>query len=408
LDRRINNINVGQKVELIHKITQADIEKFIDLTGDDNPLHCNEEYAKNTSFKGVVSHGMLTASFISTIVGKKLPGDGALWISQSLNFLLPVRVNDELVFESEVIKIQKREAILHIETKVYNQNGKKVLTGIGLVKLLDSENNDSVGDNLSKLKPEKDKINFSGEKIVLVLGASGGIGSSIALKLSEKNYTVVVHYNKSLDKAKELAFQIEKRGGKTYFVGADLNEEHDVNSMFDEIEKNIGKVYYIVNCVSSPIKDKAFEISHWNDFQLQINSQIKGTFNSVKRAIPNMLADKRGSFVNIGSTVTEGVPPLKWTSYSLAKSALKSLVKSLANEYGNKGIRFNLVSPGMTDTDFISEIPEKNRLIHAAQTPMRRLVKPEDVASAVIFLLSDEASFITGENLVVSGGKLML
>ena len=89
---KFESINIGDNAELTHTMTQSDINQFVKLTGDDNKLHVDEEYASTTSFKKPVAHGMLSASFISTIIGTKLPGDGALWYSQSLEFLQPVRV----------------------------------------------------------------------------------------------------------------------------------------------------------------------------------------------------------------------------------------------------------------------------------------------------------------------------
>ena len=114
--------------EIKHKITKKDIDKFVDLTGDDNKLHIDEDYAKKTSFKKPVVHGMLGASFISTIIGTKLPGDGALWFSQTLNFLLPVRVGDEIVIK-EVIK-NDRDKSIELSTEIFNQNFQKVTSGI--------------------------------------------------------------------------------------------------------------------------------------------------------------------------------------------------------------------------------------------------------------------------------------
>src|SRR6187402_1989302 len=104
-------INVGDKETLSHKISKQDIDKFVQLTGDDNKLHVDEAFAGTTQFKKPVVHGMLGASFISTIIGTKLPGDGALWFSQTLEFLLPVRIGDDLTVVAEVIKKHDKEQI---------------------------------------------------------------------------------------------------------------------------------------------------------------------------------------------------------------------------------------------------------------------------------------------------------
>ena len=104
--------------EITHLITQEDVNKFADLTGDDNKLHLDEKYASKTSFKKPVVHGMLGASFISTIIGTEIPGDGALWFSQTLEFLLPVRVGDEITVMAEVTKKRDRDQAIELKVKI--------------------------------------------------------------------------------------------------------------------------------------------------------------------------------------------------------------------------------------------------------------------------------------------------
>ena len=121
---KYDSIKLGDTAEIKHVITNEDLSKFVDLTGDDNRLHVDKNYAKNTSFKKQVVHGMLGASFISTIIGTKLPGDGALWYSQSLEFLLPVRIGDIITVKAEVIKKNDRNRSVELITDIYNQNNK--------------------------------------------------------------------------------------------------------------------------------------------------------------------------------------------------------------------------------------------------------------------------------------------
>ena len=101
---KYEDIYIGQKEVLRHKVTQADIDKFVDLSGDDNKLHVDKDFAAKTSFRKPVVHGMIGASFISTMIGTRIPGDGALWFSQTLEFLLPVRIGDEISVIAEVTK----------------------------------------------------------------------------------------------------------------------------------------------------------------------------------------------------------------------------------------------------------------------------------------------------------------
>jgi len=123
---KFEDIQVGDIEQIKHKITEKDIDRFVELTGDDNKLHVDETYAETTPFKKPVVHGMLSASFISTIIGTKIPGDGALWISQNLDFLLPARIGDEITIKAEVIKKIERQQIVEIKTEIYNQHKQKV------------------------------------------------------------------------------------------------------------------------------------------------------------------------------------------------------------------------------------------------------------------------------------------
>lgn len=129
-------IRVGDREELVKSISEQDIQRFVEMTGDDNSLHVDPQFASETSFKDVVAYGMLGASFISTVIGTKLPGPGALWIPQNLEFLLPVRLGDRLTVACTVLKKNDRERLLELEKRIVNQNQQTVLSGQGKVKVL--------------------------------------------------------------------------------------------------------------------------------------------------------------------------------------------------------------------------------------------------------------------------------
>jgi len=130
-------INIGDKAEITHKITKSDVEKFIGLTGDNNKLHTDKEYASKTTFKKPIVHGMLGASFISTVIGTKLPGNGALWFAQNIEFLLPVRIGDEITVKAEVIGKYENIQVLKLSTDIFNQYNQRVTKGIAKVKILE-------------------------------------------------------------------------------------------------------------------------------------------------------------------------------------------------------------------------------------------------------------------------------
>src|SRR5258708_5051549 len=138
--KRFDQFQVGDCAKLIHTITEADVNKFVDLTGDDNPLHVSKSFAKKTVFKDTVAHGMLGASFISTLIGKYIPGEGALWVSQNFEFLLPVRIGDELTIQAKIIEKHESQHILVLEAEIINQHRQVVVKGLGKVKQLHIDN----------------------------------------------------------------------------------------------------------------------------------------------------------------------------------------------------------------------------------------------------------------------------
>lgn len=394
--KKIEDFFVGQTAQFTQKITEDIVKKFVEITGDDNPLHVDKAFAEQSSFKGIVTHGMLSASFISTMVGKHIPGDGALWVSQNLQFLLPVRLNDELLIKAEITKLAVKERLLNLKTEILNQYGQKVLTGDGQVKLLE------VKEQEKEISPAAAR-----KKVALVTGSSRGIGAAICKKLAEQGYKVVVNYRSDEAGANNTVKEIISKGGQASAFKADVSSEKEVAMLFDFIRKQFGGLTVLVNNASPKIIEKKITESTWEDYTRQMEGQLKAAVLCSNAAVQLMEPIKYGAIVNIGSIVSLSVPPAKWAAYTVAKAALTSFTKGYALETGPTGIRVNMVSPGMTDTLMVAEIPEKQRLLQAAQTPLRRLSRPEDVANAVAFLASDEAAYITGENLLVGGGKAM-
>jgi 3-oxoacyl-[acyl-carrier protein] reductase len=139
---RFETIQVGDEAEISRVITAADVDAFVTLTGDTNPLHTDEAYAAQTSFQQPVVHGMLTASFISTIIGTKLPGEGALWYEQQLRFIAPVRVGEQIRVWAKVTHKSAAQRIVLLETVVFGEGGRRVIEGQGKVKILIREEPD--------------------------------------------------------------------------------------------------------------------------------------------------------------------------------------------------------------------------------------------------------------------------
>lgn len=391
---KFEEIAVGDSAEIEHVVTAEDIAKFVELTGDDNRLHVDPAYAAQTTLKKPVAHGMLGASFISTVIGTKLPGDGALWFAQNLEFLLPVRVGDKLVVRAEVLRKIDRMRAIELQTDIYNQDRRKVTTGVAKVKLVEQETSIS-----PEPRPKK--------QVALVVGGSGGIGSAICQTLAEDGFEVAVHYFRNENGASQVVDSIKTAGGHAWAVGADICSEAATGEMVERVERQFGPISVAVYCVTARIATMSFNDLVWNDFEEHMNTNLQGAFNLVRMVLPAMEKQEFGKLIFIGSLFSDA-PVEKQIPYVTAKGALDSFCRSLAQEFGPKGIRFNIVSPSMTDTELIADVPERFRLMTAAQTPLRRLARPEDVAGAVAFLASDRGDFLTGETIRVNGGQFML
>jgi len=390
-----DKIKVGDIAEFEHVLTQEDIHKFADLTGDYNPLHLDEEYAKKTYFRKPVVHGMLSASFISTLIGTKLPGAGALWTSQTIEFLRQTYIGDTLRIISTVKQksLATRSIVLHID--ITNQHDQKVISGESTVKLLEVES-------------EENELAIDRNKTVLITGGSQGIGAAIAKMLADEGYSVAINYLKSKQSAENLVESICQSGGNSIAVQADVAVYGEVDSMFSTIETTFGVIDAVVHCAAPQNTLQPFSSLTWDDMQRQLDGQLKGAYNCAQRVLPTMVHAEKGALVFLGSIAAESTPPTQQTDYVVAKASLSALARSLAVEYGPKGIRINVVSPGMTQTDRIADYPEKSKMLTKMHTPLRQLAQPRDIANMVSFLISDKASHITGQVLRVCGGIAMV
>lgn len=408
---KFDQIQIGDKSSVTHTITTKDISDFVALTGDDNPLHVDAKYAAQTSFKKPVVHGMLTASFISTLIGTKLPGEGALWYEQSLRFLAPVRVNDTITVNGVVRHKSLTQRVIVINITVALQNGKSVIEGDVKVKILNDggEGETSADAPLAVTKP-KTKLTIKKHRqsgAVIVTGAGRGIGAAIAQALALDGFPVIVNYYTSFKEAALVVKTIKAQGGDAIAVQANVADRTEIAQLVTTAQSEFKTFSGLVNCASAPIEDMLFSDLKWDHLQDHIDTQIKGAFNLTQEIIPYLLEQKKGVVVNIASTVTDHIPPARWIPYTIAKAGLIAMTKSLANEYGKDNLRFNCVSPGMTMTDMIADVPEKSKILNKMNTPLRRLAEPADIANTVSYLFSEKAGFITGQNIRVCGGSVM-
>jgi len=244
-------------------------------------------------------------------------------------------------------------------------------------------------------------------KVALVTGASRGIGAATAMKLAQHGATVAVNYNQSKEKANEVVATIEKNNGHALAVKANVFDREESEKMVRKVENEFGKIDIVVLNAGANFKNAPFMEQTWEDFEKKILHEVKGSFWTLKAALPLMIERKSGSVIIVSSGLSRK-PNTGFSAHSTAKSALDAFAKSLAFEMGPMGIRVNVVAPGLTLTDATSSMPEERKKMTAGMTPLRRVGLPEDIAGAVLFYASDESKFITGNYLPVNGGQMML
>ena len=243
------------------------------------------------------------------------------------------------------------------------------------------------------------------EKTALVTGASRGIGRAIALALASKGFAVALNYAGSHDAAEAVKKEIEDAGGKAFTVQGDVSKSEDVDRIFKTVKDEFGGLDVLVN--NAGINRDALLIrmkeSNWDDV---IATDLKSDFLTTKAAAAMMMRKRKGSIINISSVV--GIMGnIGQANYAAAKAGVIGLTKACAKEMAARNIRVNAVAPGFIETAMTDGIPEKIREGMIASIPMGRMGQPEDIARAVCFLASDDASYITGQVLCVDGGMAM-
>jgi 3-oxoacyl-[acyl-carrier protein] reductase len=241
-------------------------------------------------------------------------------------------------------------------------------------------------------------------KVAIVTGSSMGIGADIAKGFATEGASVVVNYPSEKENANKVLDEIAQAGGKAIAVMADISVEADVIRLFEETRKAFGRLDVLVNNAGvykfAPIEEVTPELFH-----LHFNINVLGTLLACRQAV-KLFGDRGGSIINLASAAIVLNLPTS-SVYAASKSAINTITAVLAKELGPRKIRVNSISPGLIDTEgthaagFIGSDLETSL---AAQTPLGRTGRPSDITPIAVFLASEESGWLTGENLVVSGG----
>ncbi|MGC8718469.1 MAG: 3-oxoacyl-[acyl-carrier-protein] reductase [Thermodesulforhabdaceae bacterium] len=243
---------------------------------------------------------------------------------------------------------------------------------------------------------------MSDARVAVVTGASRGIGRAIALSLADAGMDVVINFRSGQEAAEETARLVESKGRKAYLFPFDVADPEAVKNGFKEILKTCGRVDVLVNN-AGVTRDNLTVMMKLSEWEEVIRTNLSSVFLCSQAVIKPMLRQKWGRIINITSVVGI-VGNAGQANYAAAKAGIIGFTKSLAKELASRNITVNAVAPGYIETDMTKALPEDARKTLLSQIPFGREGKPEDVAAVVRFLASDEAHYITGEVIRVSGG----
>jgi len=241
-------------------------------------------------------------------------------------------------------------------------------------------------------------------KVALITGAAQGIGKAVTLVLARHGADVVVA-DVNIEKAQETAREVEALGRAAMAVRVDVTHLEDVEKMVEAAIQRFGKIDILVNNAGIA-RDKLILRMTEEDWDTVLNVNLKGTFNCTKAVIKHMSKQRSGKIVNIASVVGMMGNPGQ-ANYSASKAGVIGLTKTVAREFAARGINVNAIAPGYIQTPMTEVLPEKAKEELKRLIPMERLGQPEDVAHAVLFLVSETSSYITGNILNVNGGIYM-
>jgi NAD(P)-dependent dehydrogenase (short-subunit alcohol dehydrogenase family) len=242
---------------------------------------------------------------------------------------------------------------------------------------------------------------------VIVTGASRGIGAAIAGKLADDGYGVIVNYAADAEGAESVVSAIRAKGGRAEAVRADVASEDDITAMFDRAQEQMGPLTALVNNAGSVGEQAHIDQQHEDALNRLMQVNVVGPMLCAKHAVQAMSTahgGKGGSIVTIASLAAQA-PPGDWgvVPYEATKGALVTFARGLSNEVAPEGIRSNSVSPGAIDTAMSASTPEVRDFI-VQQSPLGRIGRPDEIANAVSWLISPEASYVTGSDITVAGG----
>ncbi|MFC1532068.1 3-oxoacyl-[acyl-carrier-protein] reductase [Thermodesulfobacteriota bacterium] len=247
----------------------------------------------------------------------------------------------------------------------------------------------------------------SSGRVAVITGGSKGIGRAVAYKFAEEENAkiVIVHYDPDESASSETLNILEGKGVKTESRKVDVSSKADVETLFQDIISEFGKVDVLINNAGIT-KDSLLMRMSEDDWDMVLKVNLKSVFNCTQAVIRSMIKQRGGAIINIASVAGQ-IGNAGQANYAASKAGIIGFTKTIAREVASRGITVNAVSPGFIDTEMTAVLPDKVKESYLQQIPLGRLGSPEDVAGAVCWLCSDSAGYITGQTIHVNGGMFM-
>jgi len=241
-------------------------------------------------------------------------------------------------------------------------------------------------------------------KVILVTGASRGIGAAAAIRLAQGGAAIAVNYHQNKEAAEKVFSQIRDAGARGLIVQADVTQKDQVDTMVQAVERELGPIDVLVNNAYFPFEVGPLHALSWESFHRAIEHELSAFYHCARACLPAMQKKQSGRIIVVSTRLAQQPLP-KMGAYAAAKSALESMANTMAIELGPLGIAVNVVTPAFTLTDASMIMPEAFRERVKDTRPLKKHLYPEDVAGAIAFLAGDEASMMTGSHILITGGS---
>jgi len=345
---------------------------------------------------------LFATCLLSTLVGMRLPGRHATFSGFRLSFNRQIQWGKVYRMKGRVRFKSHSTATVVQEVSVQDLDNEFETCAAGKV---DARVNESAPKmpSLESLRDDAADLQLR-NKVVLITGASRGIGATIAKLFAVHEAKVVVNYCQGKEDAERVVAEIVGSGGEALAVQADVSDAEQVRRMITTIRERYSTVHVLVNNAVRDAYPIPFMELTWSEVQRDIDVTVRGAFNCCQEVLPLMIAAGSGKIINIATVFTENPQPSQ-AKYVMSKSALIGLTRSLAVEFAHHHIQVNAVVPSVVETDLTKHVSKMFLGEMKSRTPMRRHATPSDVAKAVVALASSLTSFTTGQKIMVTGGN---